>query len=109
MAYVITNKCLGEQYAQCVDVCPADCIYPGYHKKKRFMVIDPKRCIDCDACLAVCPVGAIAASEKDDPEYAKINAILAKTFKGNPSVFPRKHNSPPKRSTNSLIYPSKAK
>ena len=29
MAYVITEKCLGERYATCVAVCPVDCIHPG--------------------------------------------------------------------------------
>ena len=26
MAHVIDEKCLGEVYAACVDVCPVDCI-----------------------------------------------------------------------------------
>ena len=89
MAYVITEPCLGEQYAACVEVCPADCIYPGTHEKKSFMVIDPDTCINCDACLNVCPVNAIVPSEKDDPKYAKINADLASVFKSNPPVKPR--------------------
>src|SRR5258708_20828415 len=27
MPYVITEKCLGEQYADCVGVCPVECIH----------------------------------------------------------------------------------
>ena len=41
MSYVITGKCLGEQYASCTEVCPVDCIYPGDYKGEKFMVIDP--------------------------------------------------------------------
>ena len=51
MSYVIVAKCLGEQYAQCVEVCPVDCIYPGDHNGEKFMVIDPEICITCGACL----------------------------------------------------------
>ncbi len=29
MAYVITDKCLGERYAVCATVCPVECIHPG--------------------------------------------------------------------------------
>ena len=96
MSYVITSPCLGEQYAQCVDVCPVDCIYPGDHHGKAFMVIDPKLCIDCHACLAVCPVNAIIASPHENPEYAQLNERLAPLFKNNPAVPVRPPNDPPK-------------
>ena len=88
MAYVITNKCIDEQYGQCVDVCPVDCIHPGIHENKRFMVIDPKRCIDCDACLSACPIGAIVATEEEDTEYAEINAKLTPMFKNHGPINP---------------------
>jgi len=104
MAYVITNKCLDEVYAQCVDVCPVDCIYPGTHEKKPFMAIDPKVCINCDACLLACPVGAIVDSEEKDPEYAKLNKLLAKKFKGNPNIAPKHPTSKPNRPDNKLVY-----
>jgi len=103
MAYVISNKCLGEVYARCVSVCPADCIHPGTFQGQAFMVIDPDECIDCSACLPECPVGAIVASEEDDPEYAEHNMDLAPKFKKNPKVQPRDPKSPPKRRENKLV------
>ena len=38
MAYVIVEKCLGERYATCVEVCPVDCIHPGDYQDQEFMV-----------------------------------------------------------------------
>ena len=104
MAYVITKKCLDEQYGQCVDVCPVDCIHPGTLHKKPFMVIDPATCINCDACLQVCPIGAIVNSESKDKESAKINKVLAPHFRGNPDIVRRRPKSKPKRKENKLIY-----
>ncbi len=103
MSYVITAKCLGEQYAQCVEVCPVDCIYPGDYKGEKFMVIDPEICITCGACLPVCPVAAIVESEDFDQEYAKVNKDLAPTYKGNAKVTPRPSNDPPKKPGNKLV------
>ncbi len=103
MAYVITAKCLGEQYAQCVEVCPVDCIYPGDYKGEKFMVIDPEICITCGACLPVCPIAAIVESEDFDQEYAKVNKELTPSYKGNAKVTPRASNDPPLKPGNKLI------
>jgi len=102
MAFVITNKCLGEQYAQCVGACPVDCIYPGTYKNELFMVIDPEICINCSACLPVCPVLAIVEKEEEAPEWAEINKQLAPEFKDNPQPEPREINSPPRKPENQV-------
>jgi ferredoxin len=102
MAYVITEKCLGERYATCVAVCPVDCIYPGDYQGQEFMVIDPVVCIDCGACLPECPIEAIVETPEEDPEYAKINADLSPQYKGNSPVTPRPSNDPPRKPTNKL-------
>ena len=99
MAYVITKACLGEQYAQCVDVCPVNCIYPGDYENKPFMVIDPEICINCQACLPVCPVDAIVECEEDDPDSALLNAKLAPLFINNPAVIPRDSDEIPRGNT----------
>ena len=103
MSYVITEKCLEEQYAVCATVCPVECIHPGDYHGKKFMIIDPEVCISCGLCLPECPVGAIIASEDEDPAYAKINKDLTPEFKGHPHAPERAKNDPPRRSTNKLV------
>ena len=75
MTYVITSPCLHEKNAECVDVCPVDCIEEG----EDMFHIDPNVCIDCGACEAVCPVDAIYA-EEDVPDkekkYIEVNQIF---------------------------------
>ena len=83
MSYVITEKCLGERYATCVEVCPVDCIHPGEYQAEGwkevevFMVIDPDACIDCSLCKPECPIDAIVETEEEDEAYAVINRTLA--------------------------------
>ena len=81
MAYVIAEPCIGTKDSACVDACPVDCIHPkkdetGYSEAKQ-LFIDPVECIDCGACVPVCPVSAIYAGD-DLPDkwvdYATLNA-----------------------------------
>ncbi len=62
MAYII-HKDLCEAVADCVPVCPVDCIHPGEGtnaKGTNFFYVDEPICISCGACLAACPIdGAI--------------------------------------------------
>jgi NAD-dependent dihydropyrimidine dehydrogenase PreA subunit len=81
MAYVIAEPCIGVKDTACVDACPVDCIHPRKDESTfegdTQLYIDPVECIDCGACVPVCPVSAIFA-EEDLPEkwkqYAEINA-----------------------------------
>jgi ferredoxin--NADP+ reductase len=103
MPSVITEKCLGEVYAQCVEVCPVNCIHPGQYQGQAFMVINPEECTECGTCVSACPVGAIAENTDIDPAYAKINAELAPTFKNNPPATTRPANDPPRKPGNKLV------
>src|SRR6266513_6547512 len=62
MAHVVTNKCLGCKFTDCVLVCPVACFY----ELEGQLVIHPEECIDCMACVDECPVHAIYA-EGDVP------------------------------------------
>ena len=103
MAFVITEKCLGERYGDCVEVCPVDCIYPGDYQGQVFMIIDPETCIDCGACIPACPIDAIVDAVDKDPAYAKVNAELTPTFKNNPKVPCRPAGDPPRKPTNKRV------
>lgn len=75
MAFVITSACIEEQAADCVMVCPVDCIELGETQ----YFINPDTCIDCGACVAACPVDAIYYDEDLLPEDLPF-LELAKTF-----------------------------
>jgi NAD-dependent dihydropyrimidine dehydrogenase PreA subunit len=57
VTYVITEPCIGEKDASCLDVCPVDCIHAQEDDEQYY--INPAECIDCGACQPVCPVKAI--------------------------------------------------
>ena len=63
MAYVIAEPCIGTKDTACVDACPVDCIHPKKDEvgfaDSELLYIDPQECIDCGACVPVCPVSAI--------------------------------------------------
>ena len=52
--YEVTDDCIG--CTRCAQQCPADAIAPTPYEKHR---IDSARCVRCDGCRVVCPVGAI--------------------------------------------------
>jgi ferredoxin len=84
MAYVIAEPCIGTKDTACVEACPVDCIHPRKNEDdfvtQPQLYIDPVACIDCGACVPVCPVSAIFAVD-DLPEkwkhYTEINAKQA--------------------------------
>jgi NAD-dependent dihydropyrimidine dehydrogenase PreA subunit len=69
VAYIIAEPCIGTKDTACVDVCPVDCIHPAKGRtyddgRPTFdevpqLYIDPTECIDCGACVPVCPATAI--------------------------------------------------
>lgn len=74
MTYVITELCVGTKDHSCVDVCPVECIHPTPDEpdfeRVDQLYINPDDCIDCDACVEVCPVEAPIAEDKLPTEYS---------------------------------------
>ena len=60
---LITDACTKDNL--CVEACPVDCIHPkkdaaGFDEAPT-LNINPAECIDCGACVPVCPTSAIYA------------------------------------------------
>jgi ferredoxin len=63
MTVVVTGNCSLCRFTECVEVCPASC----FHADENMVYVDPLECVDCMACIVVCPVNAIYA-EREVPE-----------------------------------------
>jgi NAD-dependent dihydropyrimidine dehydrogenase PreA subunit len=79
MAYVIVNTCTKDEL--CVEACPVDCIHPKKDEAKFEEVpqlfIQPDECIDCGACVPVCPTNSIFSADElpaEVAEFAEKNA-----------------------------------
>ncbi len=110
MAYVIAEPCIGTKDTACVDACPVDCIHPKQNTTyddgrtalddAPQLYIDPVECIDCGACVPVCPVSAIFAL--DDLLRSGSNITRFPCCK-NPWVL---SNTEYKRETGLVLVPS---
>ena len=95
MAHVVTSKCDGCKFTDCVEVCPVACFYELNNQ----VVIHPEDCIDCTACVSVCPVEAIYAESDVPAEFqanTEFNAIQALQVKdsGSPAIMKKKDPLP---------------
>jgi len=84
MAYIIAEPCIGTKDTACVDACPVDCIHPKKDSDKyateEMLYIDPVECIDCGACVPVCPVSAIFALDDLPEKWKEYTERNAKYF-----------------------------
>ncbi len=93
MSYVIAQPCTGVCEADCVAVCPIECIHgpaalvtlakgpPAAMRAaglQRF--IHPGDCIECGACQSVCPVDAVFQEDDLPAEWAEYRERAARFF-----------------------------
>ena len=95
MPHVVTNKCVGCKFTDCVEVCPVACFYEMDNQ----VVIHPDECIDCTACVDVCPVQAIYAEDDLPAEFEadiEFNAAQAREIKaaGREAIVKKKEALP---------------
>jgi len=76
MTYVIALPCVDLLDKTCIDECPVDCIYEG----NRMLYIHPDECVDCGACVPVCPVSAIFALDDLPEKWKEFTEKNAKYF-----------------------------
>jgi NAD-dependent dihydropyrimidine dehydrogenase PreA subunit len=84
MAYVIAEPCVGVKDTACVDACPVDCIHPKKDASdfdaETQLYIDPMECIDCGACVPVCPVSAIFSLEDLPKQWDRFEQVNSGYF-----------------------------
>ena len=95
MAHIVTSKCAGCKFTDCVEVCPVACFYELDNQ----VVIHPDECIDCTACVDTCPVHAIYAADDLPPEFqadVEFNAIQSQQIKaaGKEAIVKKKEALP---------------
>ena len=85
MPWTITRLCIDCVDTGCVSVCPVDCIYEYVGEDKEhfpnMLYIHPEECIDCGACVPVCPVTAIFALEDLPEKWASFTPVNADWYK----------------------------
>jgi NAD-dependent dihydropyrimidine dehydrogenase PreA subunit len=66
MAYVITDTCTKDEH--CIEACPVACIHPTKDEADFAtapqLYVHPTECVDCGACITVCPTNSIMALEE---------------------------------------------
>ena len=86
MAYVVTAPCVGCKYTDCVVVCPCDC----FHEGEQMLYIHPDHCVDCDACVAECPVEAIFPEWEVPDKWQDFIQLNAEMSAKTPSILEKK-------------------
>lgn len=85
MAYVIVDTCTKDgKDGHCVEACPVDCIHPkegesGFEAVSQ-LYVNPDECIDCGACVPVCPANSIYAGEDLPAELTRFVEINASYY-----------------------------
>jgi len=87
MTYVVTEPCFGCKYTDCVVLCPCDC----FHEGEQMLYINPEECIDCDACVAECPVEAIYFEDNVPEPWKGFIALNAEMVQRCPQIVERKN------------------
>lgn len=89
MPHVVAEPCINCRYTECASVCPVDCFYEGVN----FLAINPDECIDCGACVPVCPAQAIFPDSSLPERWAGYRELNAQYSQ----LWPRITRTLPKR------------
>jgi ferredoxin len=84
--YVVTEPCVGCKDTSCVEVCPVDC----FKEDEEMLVIDPEECINCAACVPVCPENAIYLADEVPEQWKQYVRINLEKSKVLPGIYEKK-------------------
>ncbi len=90
MTYVVTAYCDNCKYTDCCEVCPVE----AFHEAPTMLYINPETCIDCDVCVAQCPVEAIFPGDQVPAKWANWTQINAEQYKNFPTISTKKDALP---------------
>lgn len=90
MTYVVTEHCVKCKYTDCAEVCPVE----AFHEAPEILYINPNTCIDCNLCVASCPVEAIYRDEDVPERYQKWTQINATECEKYPTISVKKDPLP---------------
>lgn len=98
MTYVVTAYCDGCKYTDCVEVCPVE----AFHEGPTMLYINPETCIDCDVCVAQCPVEAIYADDQVPEQWEEYTQINADEYAKYPELSEKKDPLPTVRTLDEI-------
>jgi len=90
MTYIVTRYCDSCKYTDCVEVCPVE----AFHEGPTMLYINPETCIDCDVCVAQCPVEAIYAEDQVPDKWKNYIQINAEEASKYPTISVKKDQLP---------------
>ncbi|MEE8395772.1 MAG: ferredoxin family protein [bacterium] len=98
MTYIVTAYCDGCKYTDCVEVCPVE----AFHEGPTMLYINPETCIDCDVCVAQCPVEAIYPEDQLPEKWAEYTAINAQQCETLPTISVKTDQLPTARTLDEI-------
>jgi ferredoxin len=98
MTYVVTAYCDGCKYTDCVEVCPVE----AFHEGPTMLYINPETCIDCDVCVAQCPVEAIYPEDQVPEQWQEYIQINASEYANFPTLSEKKDALPTARTLDEI-------
>ncbi len=103
MTYVVTSRCDGCKYTDCVEECPVDAFREG----PTMLYIDPDACIDCNKCTSACPVEAIFPESELPERFASWKEINAREALKFPEITVKKSPLPTAKTIDQILEEEK--
>jgi ferredoxin len=74
----------------------------AFHEGPTMLYINPETCIDCDVCVAQCPVEAIYPEDQVPEQWQEYTQINATEYKNYPTISEKKDALPTARTLDEI-------